>query len=667
MRAAKILGWVLGGLVALVAVVLIGIKLFVDPNNYKDRIAAAVKQSTGRELKLPGDIKLSVFPWIALELGPASLGNPPGFGEDPFMTFQHAAVRVKAVPLLRKQLEVSRVELDGLDLRLHKNAAGEGNWQMKEEDKPKPAQTPGEEGSSTQLKSIGGISVTHGRIAYENNVIENFELETGSIASNSDVPVSIQFDANRGIKGEQVAFKGKLTVSPDTDTEQYRISGLNFAGTVSTADAGQPMHYEVDIPRLEADLKQQTLGVPEFSLSLSSAKITGKLAGTKITDDLHLTGTISLTPLALREIAPRLGMDLPKTQDPKALSTLSMSANFAYDAQGAALDDLTVKLDDTQLKGSLKYAGGKTASVKFDLVADKIDLDRYRPPEGSTPPPKTAAAQQPKPGKDGAEPMSLQGSFTLGDAKVAGLEFTNIKAVLDDKDNVAHLNPTEAEIYGGKYAGDITYDQSKAAPAMALDVHLIGVDSAQAVENSKAKGRISGKANVNLKVTAQGAAADDIMKTLDGHFDANLTDGALEGLDLGYELAMAQALIAKQTSTKVPNEHKTKFTSFKLSAPIANGVATTKDLSIVSNIIKVSGQGSINLPTTVIDMNLVASVLKSGGATTAVDVPMKVTGKYTDPSVKPDVEALAKGAVKQKLQDALQKNGVKGLQDLFKH
>src|ERR1700677_1777285 len=213
MRAAKILGWAIGGLVALVALVLIGIKLFVDPNNYKDRIAAAVKQSTGRELKLPGYIKLSVFPWVALELGPASLGNPPGFGDEPFMTFQHAAVRVKVMPLLSKQLEVSKVELDGLDLQLHKNAAGQGNWQMNEEDKSKPAQTPSEGGSSAQLKSIGGISVTNGRVVYENNVIENFELETGSIASKSDVPVSIQFDANRGIKGEQVEFKGKLTVS----------------------------------------------------------------------------------------------------------------------------------------------------------------------------------------------------------------------------------------------------------------------------------------------------------------------------------------------------------------------------------------------------------------------------------------------------------------------
>ena len=666
MRAAKLLGWVIGGLIALVAVVLIGIKLFVNPNNFKDRIAAAVKQSTGRELRLPGDIALSVFPWIALELGPASLGNPPGFGDEPFLTFQHAAVRVRVMPLLSRQLEVSKVELDGLDLRLHKNAAGQGNWQMRDEDKPKAAPA-SSEGASAQLKSIGGIRVTHGRVAYDADVIENLEFETGAIASKSDVPVSIQFDANRGIRGEQVVFKGKFTLIPDTDAEQYRLAALEFSGTVAMAGGGAAVPYEVSMPALVADLKRQTLDVPGFSFSLSSAKITGRLAGTKITDDLHLTGAVALAPLTLREFAPRLGVDLPKTQDPKALSALSLSTNFAYDAQGAALDGLVVKLDDTQLKGALRYAGGKTADVKFDLAADKIDLDRYRPPEGSTPAPKTAAAEQPKPRKEGAEPMSLAGTFSLGSARVAGLDLTDIKAVLDDKDNVAHLNPIEAQIDGGRFTGDVTYDQRKATPAMALDVHLTGIDSARAVGNTRAKGRISGKANVNLKVTAQGAGADDIIKSLDGHFDADLADGAIEGLDLGYELAMAQALIAGQTGTSVPNEHKTRFTSFKLSAPIDNGLVTTKDLAIVSNVVKVSGQGSINLPTTGIDMTLLASVLKSGGATTVVDVPMKVTGKYTDPSVKPDVEALARGAVKQKLQDVLKKNGVGDLKDLFKH
>src|SRR6202042_3943128 len=108
----------------------------VNPNAYKGKIAAAVKESTGRELKLHGDIKLSVIPWVALELGPASLGNPPGFSDEPFLAFTHAKVRVRLLPLLRRQLQVARVEVEGLDLRLRRNAAGRGNWQGAELEQP---------------------------------------------------------------------------------------------------------------------------------------------------------------------------------------------------------------------------------------------------------------------------------------------------------------------------------------------------------------------------------------------------------------------------------------------------------------------------------------------------------------------------------------------------
>src|SRR5882762_7134669 len=129
MRNLKFLGVLAGGAAALLCAVLLGVWLLVNPNAYKGGIVAAVKESTGRELRLPGDIKLSVFPWIALELGPASLGNPPGFSDEPFVSFQHASVRVKLLPLLSKRLEVGRVEVDGLDLKLLKNAEGKGNWQ----------------------------------------------------------------------------------------------------------------------------------------------------------------------------------------------------------------------------------------------------------------------------------------------------------------------------------------------------------------------------------------------------------------------------------------------------------------------------------------------------------------------------------------------------------
>src|SRR6266403_467008 len=74
MRTAKILTIVVGAVIACFVLALLAVRLFVDPNDYKPRIEAAVKNATSRELLLQGAIKLSVFPWIALELGPASLG-----------------------------------------------------------------------------------------------------------------------------------------------------------------------------------------------------------------------------------------------------------------------------------------------------------------------------------------------------------------------------------------------------------------------------------------------------------------------------------------------------------------------------------------------------------------------------------------------------------------
>ena len=118
----------------------IALWLLVNPNDYKGRIEAAVRTATGRDLALTGNIHLAIFPAIALELGPASLGNPPGFSSSqPFASLQRVSLRVHVLPLLHHQLEVGRIEIDGLDLRLLKNAQGQGNWSMPAARRPAPA------------------------------------------------------------------------------------------------------------------------------------------------------------------------------------------------------------------------------------------------------------------------------------------------------------------------------------------------------------------------------------------------------------------------------------------------------------------------------------------------------------------------------------------------
>src|SRR5579872_3172977 len=179
MTRLRFIGVLAAGIVALLGVALIVVWLTVNPNNYKGRIAAAVKDSTGRDLKLEGDVKLSVFPWVALELGPASLGNPPGFGDEPFLSLTHASVRVKLLPLLRKRLEVGRIEVDGLDLRLRKNAQGRGNWQGGAESTRAAKADVDHTTAAPAWQLLANIRVQHGRASYAGASIENLNFETG--------------------------------------------------------------------------------------------------------------------------------------------------------------------------------------------------------------------------------------------------------------------------------------------------------------------------------------------------------------------------------------------------------------------------------------------------------------------------------------------------------
>ena len=70
------------------------------------------------DLAIEGDIGLSVFPWLGVELHSLALSQPEGFGDEPFVSVEHAQVRAKLMPLLEKKLEVDTVQLDGLRLSL---------------------------------------------------------------------------------------------------------------------------------------------------------------------------------------------------------------------------------------------------------------------------------------------------------------------------------------------------------------------------------------------------------------------------------------------------------------------------------------------------------------------------------------------------------------------
>jgi AsmA protein len=654
MRNFKVWGGLAAAIGVLVCAVLVSVWLLANPNQYKVRIAAAVKESTGRELHLGGDIKMSVFPWIALQLGPATLANPEGFSEEPFLSFAHASVRVKLLPLLRERLQVTRVDIDGLNVSLRKNAEGRGNWQDAELKAQLVPKADADHPVARAWLPFARLSVRHGRVSYEGTTVENINLETGATAADQVIPVRASFDANRGIAGEQISMNAQFDLSEDARLVQWQFAAVNFSGTLTRPGADRPTHWDLSAPLLQVNLTLETLVLPAFTMSYAGAHVNGQVSATHILDDLSMTGSATLAPLVLREFAPRLGVTLPTTRDAKALSALSATTYFAYGGSAVSLSNVALRLDDTELQGHIQFPTGGKAAIEFDLTADQVDLDRYRVPQGAT---------ADEPSADGAgsssTPLNARGTLQFKAAHLARVDFSNLRINLLAEDNVIRLFPIEAQIDGGRYSGDITIDRRGAVPTLSVDEHLTGVDMARLLSGSAQKGRLSGRATLNLKATARGATVDAFLKTLSGHLEANLADGALEGIDVGYEMGRVQALIDKSAPPPRDNTGRTQFEVFQTSAQIANGVAETHDLNIASSALKVSGQGSANLSSKAIDFKLLAAVTTAPARST--DIPLKVTGTYSAPTVRPDIEAVAKDQLKQKLQDVLKKNGLQGL------
>ena len=114
--------------IIIIVIAVITFATLFDPNDYKEEIIDVVKEKTGRELSIPGDITLSLFPWIGIDLGAIEISNAKGFGKQPFAKMKHLQVRAKLWPLFKQQLEADTLVIEGLTLNLAKNKRGISNW-----------------------------------------------------------------------------------------------------------------------------------------------------------------------------------------------------------------------------------------------------------------------------------------------------------------------------------------------------------------------------------------------------------------------------------------------------------------------------------------------------------------------------------------------------------
>ncbi|MEJ0086525.1 MAG: AsmA family protein [Pseudomonadota bacterium] len=344
MRLLKWISLSLAGLVVLALLGVLAIVWFVDPNVFKPRIEAAIRDATGREFTLVGDIDLGFFPWLALRAGEGRFGNAPGFGPEPMVSWKSAQLGAKLFPLLRGQLIADRVRLEGVEVTLVRRADGTANWDGIGGNEPAAP-----DAKPMELR-IDGVEIRNSRISYVDETVPRrvevtaFNLTTKEIAPGAP------------------------------------FTGNEVAGVLHTdgfAPAGVPFRLEVPEAVLPADYS--SVDVKEYELSFGGFEAQGGVKGS-LGEAPKLSGAIETNEFDPRSLLAAVGIEAPKTTDPGVLGKLRFKGSWAFDRGAVAIKPLALTLDDTHFAGDFLRGAGVDPVGEFTLRGDALNISRYLPP-----------------------------------------------------------------------------------------------------------------------------------------------------------------------------------------------------------------------------------------------------------------------------------------------
>lgn len=680
--AVKVIAIIVAAVVVLFGALAAYLAFIFDPNDYRGRIAAEVEKATGRSLAINGDIGLSVFPWIGVEIEQVSLGNAPGFGDQPFASAGLVEVRARLLPLLRSELEVARVVLRDLDAGLVIDAQGNSNWaDLVGDAGDEPSARDG--GAALAGMVIAGVQIDSARVSYSDRqsntqyVVENLDLKTGEVRAGSRFPLELGFDvtSNAPEMSGRVDITGDVLfdlAGPSADIEEFRFT---FKGEGAGLPGGQA---DLSLTsKLAVDMAAGTASINGMEVNGYGVKVLGTFAAKGLKDKLAVSGTFEVPTLDPLAVMKAMDIEAPEVSDSAVLKRASMKARVEATASSVALRDFVAVLDDSNLAGEVALTDLARKALRFDLQLDGINLDRYLPPSDKTAKPapsgKPSSSQKPA---GGAKPateaealidpamllgLDVTGKMRVGTLVVAGATLSDISLDVRAQNGVVRLSPLSATLYEGRYAGNIVLDGRGQALAVSLDETLKGVQVAPLLRDlTGAEERLTGNANLTAKLQMRGNDVEAMKRTLGGNVDFSFLNGAVKGVNIAHFVRQAQARISGQPAPPLNEPNQTDFSQLTGTLQIANGVARNDDLDVRSPLLRVGGSGSVNIPAETIDYGVRASVVATltgqGGQglenLKGVTVPIKVSGTFSNPSYGLDVQALMSGALKQQTQQA---------------
>ncbi|MDT3737428.1 MAG: AsmA family protein [Denitratisoma sp.] len=672
MKAVKIIAFVLGGLVVLLAAAAAFLVATFDANKWKGEISQLVQEKKNRSLKIEGDLSLSLFPSIGVQLGKATLSEHKS--EQVFASVSNALISLQLMPLLSKQVVVDTVELDGVKARLVRFKDGRMNIDdlLAKDEKEPPARfdvagvkfANGElvwrDEKAGQELTLSGLNLTTGRLA--NAASDKFELSATLVGARPHMAAALKAGGEYRYDLDKKSYGGaKLDVRLTGDVADMKSLDLTLAAaalqlsganeialeqlllTAKGKAAGDAFEAKLEAPKLAlaadkasgaavsatiklegaqraVDAKIALSGVEGKSQSLQAGKLTLELDArqgeTMIKGNLASALAANLEKQTVELPAFNGELNVANPQMPMKAVRLPLTGGLRADIDGqTAAVHANTQFDESKIAAKVNVSRFSPLALGFDLDIDRLNVDKYLPP-------KPAAAEGNAAGKPAAEKpldfsaikgLNASGTVKIGQLQVSNVKASNVRLEIKAANGKLDVAPLTANLYDGSLAGALSVNANN--NHVALKQNLANVNINPLMKDALDKDVLEGRGNVALDVATAGTTVAAMKKGLNGAASMNLKDGAIKGINLAKTFRETKAVFTmrKDAVQQAKQTEKTDFSELSATFRIANGVARNDDLSMKSPFIRLGGAGDINIGEDRMDYLAKASVVNTSG------------------------------------------------------
>ncbi|WP_044873055.1 AsmA family protein [Pseudomonas sp. LFM046] len=673
----KILGLIFLGLLLIIVAAGFALTHLFDPNDYKDEIQQLARDKANLELTLNGDIGWSLFPWLGLELHQATLASAAS-PEKPFANLEMIGLSVRVLPLLRREVQMSDIRVEGLNLDLQRDDKGHGNW----EDIGRPAKAPESTQASTPASpaptgeaqpapaverparpvklDIDSLTVRNARVDYTDAKTgkqfsaEGIELTTGAIREGTSIPIKLSafFGTNQPVLRAKTDLTANLRF--ERALKRYQLEDLKLNGEASGEPfKGKTVAFNAQ-GQLLADLAANVAEWNSLKLTANQMRALGELKVHDLAKDARLEGGLSIAPLNLREFLTGVGVELPPMSDANALQKFELVTKLSGSPNSLVFEGLNLKLDDSTFTGRLAVADIASKAVRIQLKGDKLDLDRYLPPkqkdkqeaqtarkaevkatvasasQGNTPlpnaPTQAAWSEAPVLPVDQLRKVDLEATLNVGELTIDKLPMDDFSLKANGKGGLLTLEDLRGGLFGGSFQANAQLDARSAVPLLKGQKRISNVPVEKLLQTQEQKPPVRGLLDMTADISSSGNSQKAWIDGLNGTASFVLNDGALLDANLEQQLCQGIATLNRKSLSNTHGGSETPFQELKGSLNFVNGVASNPDLRASIPGLNVKGDGDVDLR--VLGLDYRVGVVIEGDKSEMPDPACQVNERY---------------------------------------